>query len=1559
MSGDIIGYSTLQVIPSLRGMEARLNSQASALGKASGGQIAAGMQASIASRAKTVYAPLLSAGQSLTIPAPEIGRPSIPVPDLPRLPDLLAPEVGQPVIPYPDLFVLSDLVAPEIGQPEIPQPDLPAIPSLPAPEIPAPDTSQFESGLSKLGPLVAGAGIGAAVAASFSEALSREASGDKLAAQLGLNPAESAAIGRVAGDLYANAYGESLSAVNDSIRDVQLNISGMSTASEAKLENVTASVLDIAAAFDQDTAAITRAAGQLERTGMASSAREALDIITVGFQNGADKSEDFLDTLNEYGTQFRKLGIDGETATGLLTQGLQAGARDADVVADAFKEFSIRAVDGSESTAQGFDDLGVSAKKMSDRVGSGGKTAADATALILDKLRRVEDPAKRAQIAVKLFGTQSEDLGDALFKLDLDTATKGMGRLEGAAKKMGDTLNDNASARVTAFKRNLETNVVNFLGNQVVPGLEAIGDVASDAFGLFNRLPGPAKDAAVAIGAIVVASKGLEMLKATSFVTGLTNVATTAGDAEKRVAALKGAARLAAGAGGLLLLTDAADRSSGAVAGLESAAGGALTGFAIGGPWGAAIGTAGGLLAAFSSQSQKAAAAQERLDGMGQAVADTLDQQSGALTRATEAAVRKELADAGAYDAATTLGLSFDTVTQAALGNEKAIRKVSAATKNIPKGDFNDEDVIAYATAQKHLTGIIGANGDAIAARRKSLEQQAQAERDAMLAARDNSAAYREAAGAGRKMGGAIDEIGISLPPTTKALGDQAAATKDAHDAIVGYRSAAASVIDRQLGLAQAIMDANDALRDNKDGFDKNTEAGQKNWRQLLDIASATEGFTGKTDKGRAAIERARTSIIEFADAQGMTQTEAERTADRLLGVAASAKKVDDQPANVKVNVDAADADRKIDEFERNYYDMRSGITGKTVTFEMTSQAAKVADQLGVSMAFGGPVPGWMGTPGKDSVPIIGMPNEHMVTAGEVKAAGHGSYERGHAELKKFRRGLLAGALEGLPQGYAAGGPVFDVRGSQSGIADTGRLLRSVFDTISQGLSDALSKQGSEYLRQQVAYSGRRVWPLPGAAWSTYPGHDGIDLNLPGEDYGRPFYAAASGRISYTGWNRGYGDAIFETGPWGEVVYGHGSRVFVKGGDNVVAGQKIGLIGSTGKSTGPHLHFGFPGGTEQGALGFLKGATGQPGVTTTANTRSMGSMIMDSGGLLPPGTTVVHNNTGKNETVRTAAQEERRAKREERTLKALERWTNARDRGILSARRERFGAQSPVTAAVEGYLDRLKVGEAVDRGALGKIVAGVLDRNIGAAVRGFKVKSGMTAADTRGEMNELIASLRETLGRGSPLLDRISNLGDRLIEVQHRQDKLAATYDKATEQLRATNTASREYAQSVASAYTHDAFGGSAGESMLQLRADRNDALEAAEDLRRAENKGLSGGLARQVQSSGNTSLIHELSKMSRREIDQYERLLARRNRATADLGGQSANALYGDAIRQQTRVNHNLNQRLNQLDRTLKQLDRTQKQLGNDVRLGAHSGTRRGNAERDHSVKTRRKARR
>lgn len=331
----------------------------------------------------------------------------------------------------------------------------------------------------KAGPLAwvgLGAGIGALVLDGFSQAMENQDATHLLTAQLGASDAEMSKLGKISGDLYKDAFGESVSEVSQVMKTVFQ--SGLATVkdSEDAIKGVTTQVMNYSKISGEEALPVTRAISQMLKTGLAKNATEAFDLLTRGVQKGLDKSEDLLDTVNEYGTQFRKLGLTGTQAFGLISQAIQGGARDSDVAADAIKEFSIRAVDGSTSTAAGFKGLGLSAKAMAETIAQGGPKAAAALDLTLDRLRGIKDPAKQAQLAVMLFGTQAEDLGKALYSMDLSSASKEFGQVAGAAERAGDVINDTASNKLATVGRTIKMSIVDAIGKYALPKLEEFAD---------------------------------------------------------------------------------------------------------------------------------------------------------------------------------------------------------------------------------------------------------------------------------------------------------------------------------------------------------------------------------------------------------------------------------------------------------------------------------------------------------------------------------------------------------------------------------------------------------------------------------------------------------------------------------------------------------------------------------------------------------------------------------------------------------------------------------------------------------------------------------------------------------------------------------------------------------------------------------------------------------------------------------------------------------------------------------------------------------------------------
>lgn len=240
-------------------------------------------------------------------------------------------------------------------------------------------------------------------------------------------------------DVYASSSAENLNEVAAGM----MNVKTATGLTGDALEEATDAALVLNNVLGYEVSESSRTAGALMKN-FGVSAQEAYNLIAIGAQNGADKNGDLLDVLNEYSAQYSALGLSAEEFVSSLVDGAEAGVFSVDKVGDAVKEFNIRAKDGSDTTAEAFELLGMNADVMSEKFAAGGDTARTAFFEVVNALESMDDPLAKNAAAVGLFGTQYEDLEATVLPVlsGIEGGTLDMydavGTLVEGAQSMGD-----------------------------------------------------------------------------------------------------------------------------------------------------------------------------------------------------------------------------------------------------------------------------------------------------------------------------------------------------------------------------------------------------------------------------------------------------------------------------------------------------------------------------------------------------------------------------------------------------------------------------------------------------------------------------------------------------------------------------------------------------------------------------------------------------------------------------------------------------------------------------------------------------------------------------------------------------------------------------------------------------------------------------------------------------------------------------------------------------------------------------------------------------------------
>ncbi|MFK4461627.1 phage tail tape measure protein [Bacillus safensis] len=303
----------------------------------------------------------------------------------------------------------------------------------------------------------------------------------KIAASLNLTKKEAAEVNKVTREMWLSGFGESMEEVNQGVIDTRKNLQNLK-GDQLELATKRANILK--EVFEYEIPESTRAAKALmDNYGV--DVGKSFDLITVAAQKGGDYSNELLDTISEYSSQFSSAGISIEGMFNIMLQGAKNGAWNMDKVGDAVKEFNIRAQDGSKSTVNAFRDIGLDAEKMGTAIAEGGEKGQKAFMATVSAIAAVKDPLDRDAAGVALFGTMWEDLrGKVVTSLD---PTKDMlGEVEGATEKAGKAIKDNFNDRAVMAFRKLMSNLLP-IGEILLEKIEPALDKAGDAVDRFTK----------------------------------------------------------------------------------------------------------------------------------------------------------------------------------------------------------------------------------------------------------------------------------------------------------------------------------------------------------------------------------------------------------------------------------------------------------------------------------------------------------------------------------------------------------------------------------------------------------------------------------------------------------------------------------------------------------------------------------------------------------------------------------------------------------------------------------------------------------------------------------------------------------------------------------------------------------------------------------------------------------------------------------------------------------------------------------------------------------------
>lgn len=326
---------------------------------------------------------------------------------------------------------------------------------------------------------LAGAFVGiAGIGDIATDILETETAFNRLSAKTGATGKELEALKGTAKDVFNAGFGESVGQVANELGKLKSMFKDLG---EKDFKNLAMGANTIADLYEVGTDEVGKSVKTMTANFKGLSQTDALDLMTTAFQKTGDYSGDLLDTFNEYSPYFSAMGMSAKDFTNILVKGSEAGAFNLDKVGDAVKEFSIRSIDGSKGTAEGFKAIGLNADDMASKIAQGGESSKTAFAATVAGLAKMKDPVEQNAAGVALFGTQWEDVR-AKVVLAMADGKDAVGDFAGATEQAEQTMHSGFGDRMLSTWRTLKTTIADAFAEN--GGTEMLSSLASAAEGL-------------------------------------------------------------------------------------------------------------------------------------------------------------------------------------------------------------------------------------------------------------------------------------------------------------------------------------------------------------------------------------------------------------------------------------------------------------------------------------------------------------------------------------------------------------------------------------------------------------------------------------------------------------------------------------------------------------------------------------------------------------------------------------------------------------------------------------------------------------------------------------------------------------------------------------------------------------------------------------------------------------------------------------------------------------------------------------------------------------------